>query len=138
MDSASSGTFFPEECGSIAEGKPDPNKDHVEINSISNDEQVHDTADNVEESDARSITTETIGELKNIKLVQSEVVVGEQVCCCYGINVTRMDEITNASIYDEDDGSLQVFEEGNDENPKVKEGIDEDPNVEVSYDESSC
>merc|ERR1711875_193475 len=37
---------------------------------------------------------------------------------------TRMDEITDASIYDEDDDSLQVFEEGNDEIPKVEESYD--------------
>ena len=38
----------------------------------------------------------------------------------------RRIKITDASIYDEDDGSLKVFEEGNDENPKVEEGIDKD------------
>merc|ERR1711875_158217 len=37
---------------------------------------------------------------------------------------TRMDEITDTSIYDEDDDSLQVFEEGNDEIPKVEESYD--------------
>ena len=114
--------MFPEGCGSAAEGKHDPNKVPVEVDGNSNNKGVEDATDNVEESDAKSTITKVIGELVNIKPDQSEVVVEEQVCCCY----------------DEDDGSLQVFEEGNDENPKVEEGIDEDPRVEEGYDDGNA
>merc|ERR1712013_537742 len=72
MDSASSGIFFPEGCGSVAEGNPDPNKVPVEIDSKSNNKRVEDATDN----------------------------------------------------FEEDDGSLQEFEEGNDENTKVEESFD--------------
>ena len=36
-----------------------------------------------------------------------------------------MDKITDASIYEEVDDSLQVFEEGIDENPKAEVGYDD-------------
>ena len=48
-DSASSGIFFPEGCGLAAEGKPDQNKDPVEIDANSNNEPVQDVTDYVEE-----------------------------------------------------------------------------------------
>ena len=48
-DSASSGIFFPEGCGSVAEGMPNPNKDPDEIDGISNNKEVQDSTDNVKD-----------------------------------------------------------------------------------------
>ena len=111
----------------------------IEIDGISNNGRVQDLTDNVqEECDVKSTATKAIGELENIKLVQSEVVTEEQFC--FSINgiqtdvkkslnhndaAARMDEITDASIYDEVDDSLQLIEEQNDEDPKVEVGYDD-------------
>ena len=111
----------------------------IEIDGISNNERVQDLTDNVqEECDVKSTTTKAIGELENIKLVQSEVVTEEQFCLSInGIQTdvkkslnhndaaARMDEITDTSIYDEVDDSLQLNEEQNDEDPKVEVDYDD-------------
>ena len=61
-DSASLGIFFPDGCGLVSEGRPDPNKDPVEIDSITNNERILDLTDNVEEEgDVKSTTSKAIG-----------------------------------------------------------------------------
>ena len=50
----------------------------------------------------------------------------------------QMNEIADASTYDEDDGSLQEFKEGNDENPKVEKGNDKVPKVGAGYDDGNA
>ena len=81
------------------------------------------------------------------RLLQMKVQVEEQVC--FDSNniqtklkksnnddntAARIEEITDASIYNEDDDSLRVFEEGNDEIHKLfEEQNDEDPKVEEGY-----